>query len=269
MSGNVASKANHGDTARLIIRPPRMTGRSFLLRLARILVFASLAQIVVSLLIRLTDITSLQILLYLFVAYLLCLWFFDRVQIGEIILMEKEVRIVQVSVSGKKSEISIPFEEISAVRDHVMGEDLSVTYHPVIILRRSLRPPLQIRLTWLISYVSTRLARRLAGTEFFKNNGILIVQRDKTQKKAYLFLSDEVFLSKLSEVLPEQFGKDDRLEDEPVVSMRSRMLQHAFPELYPHVLPLICEDEISYTGEKTSKKQRKKRKSKRKPISIK
>ena len=260
---NGQSEESFGIIARQMILPPRMTGRSFLISLSRIFVLASLAQIAVSLLIRITGLVSLRFILFFFAAYLLFNWFLDRVQNAEFILTNQEIRLTRVIGIGSRQETRIPITEIVAVRQHAAGEDLGVTYHPVLVLQRSLKPTLRIRVSWMISYLSARLARKLAGKSAFQTNGTVFVQKESGSKKALLFPKNESFLTALQQALPIQFETDDRMGDEPVVTFRGRLLQRAFPALYPHVLPLISED-ASTDAPTVGRRKKKKRQVKKK-----
>ncbi len=247
--------------ARQMILPPRMTGRSFLIRLSRIFVLASLAQIWVSLLIRITGLAFLQFILFFYAAYLLYDWFLNRVQNAEFILTNQEIRLTRVTAFGSQQETTIPVKEIVAVRPHAAGEDLCVTYHPVLVLQRSLKPTLRIRFSWIASSISARLARKLAGKSAFQINGTVLIQKENGSKKALLFQKTESFLTALRQALPEQFDTDDRMKDEPVIILRGRLLQQAFPALYPHVLPLISEDTMPDSA--GTRRQKKKRQTKK------
>ena len=231
-----------GTVARQIVSPPRMTGRLFLLRLARVLVFASIAGIVISLAVRISGLAFLQVGFYLFIVFLLFDWYLDCIQSTEIILTNQELRFEKETDSEEKQETRIPLSEIVAIRRHAAGEDLKVTYPYITYAQRAMMPSAYTRLVWAAGCLSARLARLMAAERFYRIDGNLIVYREMTEKKAYLIPADEQFLSALSVALPEQTGKDDRMEGQPVISMRGRILQRAFPQLYPHVLPLLREE---------------------------
>ncbi|MCR4708346.1 MAG: hypothetical protein K5746_10430 [Clostridiales bacterium] len=252
-----------GIVARLAVNPPPMTGRTFLTQLFRILIRLSVAQVVVSLAVRITGIGVLRILICLYTLLLLYHWFCERVQSAEIILTEQYVHVNRIRQSGKKHEIHVPLSQIAAVRKHIAGENLRITYESVTVPHRSLETPLRIRAVWITTVFSARLARFFAGREFLRPDGNLIVAERDGEKQAILIPLNGAFEEALSELLPDRFGKDDRMEREPLVTLRGRALQRAFPQLYPHVLPLIPEG----TDELPSRKKRKKKKTRRKPES--
>ena len=253
--------------ARLSIHPPPMTGRAFLLQLFRMLVRLSAAEIVVSLAIWATGANILRILLCVYVLFLLLRWFSERVQNAELVLDGQSLYLFRESAFGGMRRIRIPLKDIAAVRTHCAGEDLKITYRSAQVADRTLEPAFRIRLVWVLTLISARLARALAGRDFFKTDGQLIAFYRNGEKSALLIPFEDRFDAALLKTLPDRFDRDDRTLQDPILSMGGRARRRAFPTLYPHVLPLFPEEDedVGQTGRKKKPRHgRKKRKKGRK-----
>ena len=224
------------------INAPRpMTGKSFLLGVAAVLLRLAIAQILCNLLITATGVGLLNIAFYLYAVVTLFRFMRKTVAGSAYTLKEKSLVLQKRLGDSTTSVIEIPLDEIVSVRPVCAGERLKVCYKQVTVMDANAVVPMRIRWGWRASLLSARLARRIAGNGMDAQIGYAIVYNEEgdTYRRACVFCPNEQMCAALADVLGDRFDADDRLSRPKVTTMYAQALQRAFPELYAHVTPLV------------------------------
>ncbi len=231
------------ELARQDCPPETLDKRSFLFAAAGIVIRLAITQMICALLIRLTGLALLRILFYAYAAIMLLAFLRKSVAGTQYTLYEDTLVLTRIMGGGRISEMAIPLDAIKASRPYFAAEDLRITYRNVTYLRPELKPSLQIRAAFLVSILSAKLSRTLAGKNARRETGCIVVYRAGNTLSACVFDPEGAFAGQFSAQLKEKWNSDDRTEMEGLRSYRARLLQRAFPGLYPHVLPLISKEE--------------------------
>lgn len=146
------------------INAPRpMTGKSFLLGVAAVLLRLAIAQILCNLLITATGVGLLNIAFYLYAVVTLFRFMRKTVAGSAYTLKEKSLVLQKRLGDSTTSVIEIPLDEIVSIRPICAGERLKVCYKQVTVMDSNAAVPMRIRWGWRASLLSARLARKIAG----------------------------------------------------------------------------------------------------------
>jgi len=227
----------------------KLDGKGFVLGIASILLRLSIAQIVCNWLISVTGIGLLNLAFYLYAVWLLVMFMRGTVAsyvytlMGDKLVLERRLGDSTISV------IEIPLERIAALRPVRMGERLETAYRDVMVIDPAGRPAARVRAAFVLSLLSSRLARLAAGKDIGKIIGHVVVFDENNARRACVFRPNEEMLEALEERLCERFGFDERMTHAKVHTLYSRALERAFPALYPYVDPLVNPDDIVWAKE--------------------
>ncbi len=229
--------------------PRPMTARRFLMGTASIVLKLAIAQIVVNLAIRFSGIGLLNAAFYIYAVLLLVN--FMRKTVASTVYMLKENTLVFQNMLGDSttSVVEIMLDQIIALRPVHRCEDLKLSYEQVTRIGSSTHVGFRVRAAFFLSLFSARLARMVAGKHLNESSGWAVIFEENGKPHACVFRPNESFLGALQDALPEAFGVDDRMNRAPVRSIYGRSLQRAFPELYPHVEPLLREEDVRWAEE--------------------
>ncbi|MBQ8094778.1 MAG: hypothetical protein IJ242_14580 [Clostridia bacterium] len=251
-----------------VIRQETLTQKEFILEVVRIILRLAIAEIVTSALSYLTGMGIVRIAFYVYAIaevfrFLWRILASDRyVLMNDRLILER--RIGETVLGG----VSIPLKQILSIREHLAAESTGVSYaHTAHFLRQS-ETPLRVSAGRILALLSARLAIRVAGNDATKPCGLLLSYHEGGKVKACLFEPDAGMLSALSEMAGERMGLDDRLARPRLKTFAARSLARAFPEIYPHVQPLITPDDIAWADEQQvlRKAEREARKAEKKAI---
>lgn len=249
--------------AQQVNRARPMTGRSFVLGVASVVLRLALAQIVCNLLIAATGIGLLNVLFYLYAVAMLAL-FMRRTVASSAYTLKQETLVLERKLGDSTtSVVEIPLDHIIAVRPVCAGERLHVCYRQVTVIDNEAKPTARMKTAWRASLFSARLARKIAGQHVHDEIGYAIVfDEADTERRACVFCPDEAMRGALSAALGERFGLDDRQTRPKVTTLYAQALERAFPELYAHVTPLVSREEAEIAAEEI-KRQKAAREAKR------
>jgi len=231
------------------------TGKAFLLGVAQIILELAIAQLVVNSLIRASGIGLLNLLFYLY-AVVLLVRFMTRTVAGSIYMLREDALILQ-RLMGDSTVLGaeIPLEAIVSIRPVVCGERLHLDYRQVTYVDSTCAPGLRMRAAFGVSLVWARLARMIAGRKAHKPNGYVVVYLEGEKRRACAFRPDEAFAAALESALPEAFGADERLSLPPKETYWAHSLRRAFGNLYPHVPPIVSEEELKAEAEEFARRK--------------
>lgn len=219
-------------------RAKPLTGKTFLLSVASIVLRLAAAQIAVNLAISLTGLGLLNVLFYAYAVWLL-FGFMRRTVASYTYTLKTDVLILQRRLGDSTTTlIEIPLEKIRAIRPVRFGEDMRLYYKQVTFFDPACRPSWRVRAAFMLSYVSAHAARAAAGKKAGEQAGYAMVFEEDGALRCCVLQPNEKLCAAL-EGACECFGADDFAGREPLSGVRARCLQKAFPELYPHVRPLM------------------------------
>lgn len=242
------------------INAPRpMTGKSFLLGVAAVLLRLAIAQILCNLLITATGVGLLNIAFYLYAVVTLFRFMRKTVAGSAYTLKEKSLVLQKRLGDSTTSVMEIPLDKIVSIRPICAGERLKVCYKQVTVMDSNAAVPMRIRWGWRASLLSARLARKIAGNGVDAQIGYAIVYNEEgdTYRRACVFCPNEQMCAALRDVLGDRFDADDRLSRPKVTTMYAQALQRAFPELYAHVTPLVSEEQAQQAAEEIARQKEK------------
>lgn len=226
--------------------PQKVTGRRFLLGAAGIVLRLAVAQIAVNALIALSGAGLLNILFYLYAVALLA-GFMRRTVAGTVYVLGARTLVLQSLLGDSTTAVvEIPLDGVIALRSVVRCEDLHLCYAQVTAPDAAARPGLRMRAAFIASMLSARLACLIAGKRAQEEMGWAVVFEEEGRLRACVLRPNDELLALLRDALPEAFDRDDRMEREPVRTIYARALKRAFPEQYPHVEPLILEEDMRW-----------------------
>ena len=225
-------------------RPEPVTGKSFLLAVAGVVLRLALAQIVVNLLISATGVGLVNVAFYVYAVWLLASFMRRTVAASAYTLKEHTLYLQKLLGDSTTSGVEIPLHAIRAIRPVAACERLKLSSRQVTVIDARARAPFRARLAFVLSLFSARLARLAAGKDAEAVIGYAIAYVEGGKTRCCVFRPDADFREALAGMLPEAFGVDDRMEHGPVTTLWARALQRAFPALYPQVKPLVNEQEL-------------------------
>lgn len=239
-----------------------LTGKSFLLSIAGILVRLAIAQIVVNLLIAATGMGLLNIAFYVYAILLLVS--FMRATVAGYVYTLKEGELVLERRLGDSTItlVQIPLDHVVSLREVRMAENLKTTYRQVTHIDPDTKPPLRVRAAFWVSLFSSRLARLLAGKSAQDVIGHVLVYDEGSLRCACTFRPNQEMLCALAQRLGERCGFDERMTRSRVHTLYARALERAFPALYPYVDPLVKPEDVAWAREEIAKQKAEKREKK-------
>ena len=232
-----------------------LTGKSFLLSIAGILVRLAIAQMIVNLLIAATGAGLLNIAFYVYAIVLLVA--FMRRTVASYVYTLKEDELVLERRLGDSTVglVQIPLDHIVSMREVRMAEDLKTTYRQVTHIDPDTKPAQRVRAAFVLSLISSRLSRLLAGGRAQDVIGHVLVYDEGSLRCACTFRPDEQMCSALAQKLGERYGFDERMTHGRVHTLYARALERAFPILYPFVDPLVKPEEVAWAREEIAKQK--------------
>ena len=236
-------------------RAQSMTGKSFLLSVAGIVLRLALAQIVCNLLIMATGTGLFNALFYLYAVWLLIGFMKKTVASYAYTLKTGQLVLERRLGDSTTTVVEIPLDELVCVRPLEAAERLRLCYRQVTVIDPAARAPLRVRVAMGVSLVSARLARVIAGNGVRDQVGVVAVYRENGRVKACVFKPDEAMTEALRQTLGERFGWDERIARPQLTTLYARALQRAFPEVYPHVSPMISKEDITWAQEELARQK--------------
>jgi len=241
-----------------------MTGKTFVLSIAGIIVRLAIVQLVVNLLITLTGMGLLNVAFYLFAVWLLIVFMRSTVA-GYVYTLKEDMLVLERKLGDSTiTVVEIPLESVVSLREMRMAENLNISYRDVMHIDPKSRPALRVRAAFMVSLFSSRLARLLAGKRTQDVIGYVIVYDAGSLRCARTFCPDENLLGKLKDILGERFGFDERMTRARANTLYSRALERAFPALYPYVDPLVKPEDVLQAREEIAR-QKAERQARKKP----
>lgn len=239
-----------------------LTGKTFLLGIALIVLKLSIAQMVLHLMISAAGAEFLSIVFYLYAVWLL-LGFLRRTVACYVYTLTENTLVLERRLGDSLIRvIEIPLESVISLRAVKKGESLRTTYQSIAVIDPACRAPFRVRAAFVLSLLSARLARFCAGVGIDEEIAYVLVYSRAERQKACVFRPDDEMCEKLAQMLGGAYGFDERMTRARVTTLYARALQRAFPALYPYVDPLVREDEAEWAKaelerRKTERKQKK------------
>ncbi len=230
-------------------RPEPMDGRQFVLAVCSIALRLAVCILLVNLLIGLTGQGLLNLLFYIYAVALLLRFMRRRLTSSRVVLKEKEIIFERHLGDSPTSVVSIRREDVVSVRPHRLDEHLKLIYHNVTVFGKDLGTPLRMQAAFLVSLFSARLAGVIAGKLAGREQGMLLVYREKEKRSCVIFSPDASMQEALAAWLADGYLRDDRMDRPPVANLAGRCLARAFPEAYPHVAPLVSAQDTAWAEE--------------------
>ena len=239
-----------------------LTGKSFLLSIAGILLRLAIAQIVVNLLIAATGMGLLNIAFYVY-AILLLVGFMRATVAGYVYTLKEDELVLERRLGDSTiTLVQIPLDHVVSLREVRMAENLKTTYCQVTHIDPDTKPPLRVRMAFRVSLLSSRLARLLAGKGAQDVIGHVLVYDEGSLRCACTFRPDPEMLGVLAQRLGERYGFDERMTRGRVHTLYARALERAFPALYPYVDPLVKPEDVAWASEEIARQKAEKREKK-------
>lgn len=225
-------------------RAKPLTGKTFLLSAAAIVLRLAAAQIVVNLAILMTGTDMLSVLFYVYAAWLL--WnFLHHAAASHIYTLKTRTLVLQRRMGDcTTKQIEIPLSEVCAIRPVRKGESMRLYDRRVNFVDPACRPPLRVRAGFALSLVSAHAARAAAGKRVSEQTGHAVFYEENGVRRCCVFKPNEKFCAALEAACGGAFGADEFAGRRPLDSVYARCLQRAFPALYPHVKPLMDPQEV-------------------------
>jgi len=232
-----------------------LTGKAFVLNIAKILIALTIAQIIVNALISLTGIGLLNAAFYLYAVWLLIMFMRDTVA-GYVYTLKEGVLVLERKLGDSTiTVIEVPLDKVASLRPVRMGENLHISYRDVMHIDACTRPPARVRAAFILSLFSARLARLAAGRRVQDVIGHVIVFDEGSVRRACTFCPNAELLEKLEECLGERFDFDERMTRAKIRTLYARALERAFPALYAHVEPLLSREEAQWAREEIERQK--------------
>ena len=239
-----------------------LSGKSFLLSIAGILLRLAIAQIAVNLLIAATGAGLLNIAFYVY-AILLLVSFMRATVAGYVYtLKEGELLLERRLGDSTITLVQIPLDRVVSLREVRMAENLKTTYRQVTHIDPDTRPARRVRAAFGVSLLSSRLARLLAGKGAQNVIGHVLVYDEGSLRCACTFRPNQEMLGALAQRLGERYGFDERMTRSRVHTLYARALERAFPALYPYVDPLVKPEDVAWAREEIARQKAEKREKK-------
>ena len=241
-----------------------LTGKTFVLNIAKILIALSIAQVIINALISLTGMGLLNVAFYLFAVWLLIAFMRETVA-GYVYTLKEDTLVLERKLGDSTiTVVEIPLARAVSLRPVRMAENLHISYRDVMHIDACSRPPLRVRAAFGMSLFSSRLARLLAGRQAQDEIGYVIVFDEGNLRRACTFCPNEELLRLLEERLNERVGFDERMTHTKVHTLRARALERAFPALYGYVDPLVKPEDVAWAREEIER-QKAERRAKKEP----
>ena len=232
-----------------------LSGKSFLLSIAGILVRLAIAQIVVNLLIAATGMGLLNIAFYVY-AILLLVGFMRATVAGYVYTLKEDELVLERRLGDSTiTLVQIPLDRVVSLREVCVAENLKTTYRQVTHIDPDTRPPLRVRMAFRVSLLSSRLARLLAGKGAQDVIGHVLVYDEGSLRCACTFRPNPEMLGALAQRLGERYGFDERMTRGRVHTLYARALERAFPALYPYVDPLVKPEDVAWAREEIARQK--------------
>ena len=239
-----------------------LTGKSFVLSIAGILVRLAIVQIVVNLLIAATGMGLLNIAFYVY-AILLLVGFMRATVAGYVYTLKEDELVLERRLGDSTiTLVQIPLDHVVSLREVRMAENLKTTYCQVTHIDPDTKPPLRVRMAFRVSLLSSRLARLLAGKGAQDVIGHVLVYDEGSLRCACTFRPNPEMLEALAQRLGERCGFDERMTRGRVHTLYARALERAFPSLYPYVDPLVKPEDVAWAREEIARQKAEKREKK-------
>ena len=235
--------------------PEPMTGRRFVLGAAGIVLRLAVAQLLVNAAIALSGVGLLNVAFYLY-AVILLIGFMKRTVASSVYTLGSSTLVLQSMLGDSTtSVVEIPLSRVQAVRPAGRCEKLRLSYHQVTAVDAQAKPGFRVRAAFYASLFSARLARLLAGKASGEQAGWVVVFPEEGLLRACVLRPDEAFLRALEEALPQAFDVDDRMTRARIHTISARALQRAFPKEYPHVEPLVDEEQMRWAQDELARQK--------------
>lgn len=237
----------------------KLDGKGFVLGIAGILLRLAIAQIVCNLLISWTGIGLINLAFYLYAVWLL-IQFMRSTVAGYVYTLKEDMLVLERRLGDSTiTVIEVPLENVAAMRPVRMGERLETAYRDVMVVDPAGRPRARVRAAFVLSLISSHLARSVAGRNVEEVIGYVLVYDENNTRHACVFRPNEEMLKALEERFCERFGFDERMTHAKVRTLYSRALHRAFPALYPYVDPLVKEEDVKWAKEQMESRKAEKR----------
>ena len=232
-----------------------LTGRVFVLSIAKILILLTVAQMIVNAIISLTGVGLLNVAFYLYAVWLL-IDFMRQTVAGYVYTLKEGILVLERKLGDSTiTVVEIPLDHVASLREVRMGENLHISYRDVMHIDACSRPPLRVRAAFAASLFSSHLARLLAGKRVQDVIGHVIVFDEGMLRRVCTFCPNEALLEKLEEILAERVGFDERMTHTKVHTLYARALERAFPALYGYVDPLLSREEVAWAREEIARQK--------------
>lgn len=236
-----------------------LTGKDFLVSVAAIVLRLTVMQFAVYFAILLTGFNVLNLAVYGYACALL--WrFLRRVTASYRYTLKTQTLVLQRRLGDSTTKlVKIPLRHIRAVRPVCFGEDMRLYGGRVTAIDPACRPPLRVRAGLALSRVSAHAARAAAGRLSYRRAGYAVVYEENGARLCCLFRPNAPMRAALADALGDIFGADDLKGSEPLDGVRARCLQKAFPELYPHVRPLMDPAQVEAARRELAERRQKRK----------
>ena len=232
-----------------------LMGRTFVMSIAGIVLKLAVAQIVVNLLISMTDMSLLSVAFYLYAAWLL-IDFVRGAVAGCVYTLREDTLVLERKLGDSTiTMIEVPLDRVVSLREIHMAENLHISYRNVMHIDGSSRPALRVRAAFLLSLLSSHLARAMAGKRAQDVIGHVIVYDEGSLRRACTFCPGGELLKRLEQPLGEKIGFDERMTRAKKHTLYARALEHAFPALYPFVDPLVKAEDVAWAREEIARQK--------------
>ena len=224
----------------------QLTGRTFVLSIAGILIRLSIAQLVINALISFTGVGLLNVAFYLYAVWLLIAFMRSTVA-GYVYTLKEDVLVLERKLGDSTiTVVEVPLIKVASFREVRMAENLHISYRDVMHIDAVSGPPARVRAAFAVSLLSSRLARCIAGKHAQDVIGHVIVFDEGNLRRACTFCPNEELLGLLEKCIGERYGFDERMTHAKVRTLYGRALERAFPQLYPFVDPLVKPEDVEW-----------------------
>lgn len=239
-----------------------LTGRTFVLSIAGVLVCLAIAQLIINVIISMTGVGLLNVAFYLYAIWLLIAFMRDTVAAYVYTLKQDTLVLERKLGDSTITVVEIPLDQVASLRPVRMAENLHISYRDVLHIDACSRPLLRVRIAFGVSLLSSRLARMLAGKRAQDVIGHVIVFDEGNLRRACTFCPNEALLQLLSQRLNERMDFDERMTHTKVHTLYARALERAFPALYGYVDPLIKHEDVAWAREEMERQKAERREKK-------
>lgn len=240
-----------------------LTGKTFVLSIAKILIALTIAQTIVNALITLTGVGLLNVAFYLYAVWLL-IDFMRQTVAGYVYTLKEGMLVLERKLGDSTiTVVEIPLDKVASLREMRMGENLHISYRDVMHIDACSRPAARVRAAFMASLLSGHLARWIAGKHVMDVIGHVIVFDEGSTRRACTFCPNEALIEKLAEIIPERIGFDERMTHTKVHTLYARALERAFPTLYGYVEPLLSHEDVAWANEEIERQKAERREKKK------